>query len=107
MRPSHHTSADRVIVTIDADLKDIVPTFLSNRQKDVQKLRTAMAQEDFETIRLLGHRMKGDGGGYGFKTISEIGENLELAAARRDRPAIEQSIGKLEDFVSRVNVVYR
>lgn len=107
MRPSHHTSADRVIVTIDADLKDIVPTFLSNRQKDVQKLRTAMAQEDFETIRLLGHRMKGDGGGYGFKTISEIGENLELAAARRDHPAIEQSIGELKDFVSRVNVVYR
>jgi HPt (histidine-containing phosphotransfer) domain-containing protein len=107
MRPSHHTSADRVTVTIDADLEDIVPTFLSNRRKDVQKLRTALAQEDFETIRLLAHRMKGDGGGYGFKTISEIGENLELAAARHDHPAIEQRIGELKDFLSRVKVVYR
>ncbi|MGQ0695074.1 MAG: Hpt domain-containing protein [Nitrospiraceae bacterium] len=107
MRPSHHSSADRVTVTIDADLEDIVPAFLSNRRKDVQKLRTALAQEDFETIQLLGHRMKGDSGGYGFKTIGEVGAKMELAAAQRDHPAIGQSIAQLEDFLARVNVIYK
>ena len=107
MRPSHYSSADRVTVTIDAELEDIVPAFLANRRKDVQKLRTALAQKDFETIQLLGHRMKGDGGGYGFKTIGEIGAKMELAAAQHDHPAIEQHTTELEDFLTRVRVEYR
>lgn len=107
MRPSHHSSADRVTVTIDAELEAIIPVFLANRRKDVQTLRNALAQKNFETIRVLGHRMKGDAGGYGFETIGAIGAKLELAAARRGHPAIEQSIAQLEDFLARVNVVYR
>lgn len=91
---------------IDQDLKDIVPIFLANRQNDLQKLRRALAQHDFETIRVLGHRMKGDGGGYGFDKITEIGGVMELAAARHDHPAIERHTAELEDFLAHVTVVY-
>ena len=55
---------------------------------------------------MVGHRMKGDGGGYGFNTISAIGETLELAAVRQDRPAIERLILELNDFLTRLDVVY-
>jgi hypothetical protein len=51
--------------------------------------------------------MKGDGGGYGFLAISEIGDTMELAAGRHDRPAIERLVAQLEDFLARVTVVYR
>ena len=96
-----------ITVMIDADLEDIVPTFLANRQKDLRTIRTAVAERDFETIGILGHRMRGDGGGYGFHAISEIGAVIELAAGRRDRPAIERQTAQLEDFLARVKVVYR
>ena len=100
-------SPERITVYIDPDLEDIIPTFLANRQKDLQTLRTAMTDKDFETIRILGHRMRGDGGGYGFKAISAIGEVMELAAGRRDQPAIERHTAELTDFLSRVHIVYR
>ena len=100
-------SAERITVSIDRDLEDIVPTFLANRQKDLLTLRTALAEKDFETIRMLGHRMRGDGGGYGFNAISAIGEVMEMAAARRDEPAIQRQTAELEDFLARVHVVYR
>jgi hypothetical protein len=104
-----HSTEDpaKVTVYIDRDLADIVPGFLENRRRDVQLLQTALQQDDLKTIRVIGHRMKGDGGGYGFETISEIGEALELAAAREDRPAIERQTAELNAFLTRLEVVYR
>ena len=107
MRTPHPGSADRVTVRIDRDFEDIVPGFLANRTKDIQTLRHALANKDFTTIRILGHRMNGDGGGYGFDQITEIGAAMELAAARQDHAAAEQHIAQLEDFLARVHIEYR
>jgi HPt (histidine-containing phosphotransfer) domain-containing protein len=108
MSNKHGTQASaKVTVYIDPDLAEIIPGFLGNRRRDVQFLQTALQQNDFNTIRVLGHRMKGDGGGYGFDAISTIGEALELAAVRQDRQAIEQRTSELDDYLTRLDVVYR
>ncbi|NOT23038.1 MAG: Hpt domain-containing protein [Nitrospiraceae bacterium] len=100
--------AENVItVYIDEGLEEIVPGFLANRRRDVQTLETALEQDDFNTIGVIGHRMRGDGGGYGFDAISEIGEGMEQAAARQDKVAIRRHLSKLEDFLARLTVVYR
>lgn len=101
------SAADRITVSIDADLEEIVPGFLENRRKDVGALQTALQGNDLKTVRLLGHRMKGDGGGYGFDQISAIGDKLEQAAIREDRTVMTQQIAALADFLARVEVVYR
>ncbi len=95
------------MVEISRDLEDIVPIFLNNREKDLQTLRDALTRQDFGTLQTLGHRMKGDGGGYGFDRITEIGATLEQAAKQQDGSMIEQQIVQLEDFLRRVSVVYR
>ncbi len=104
---SPHHAPDPITVYVDPDLKDIVPGFLANRRRDVAEIDHALQNGDFETARVLGHRMKGDGGGYGFDTISDIGAALERAAARHDRPALGRHLAELTDFISRVDVVYR
>jgi chemotaxis protein histidine kinase CheA len=96
-----------ISVYIDPGLEEIVPGFLVNRQRDVQTLETALQQDDLNTIRVIGHRMKGDGGGYGFDVISTIGDGMERAAAREDRDAIRRHTAELIDFLTRVTVVYR
>ncbi len=106
-QPARSAPGTTVIVHIDPDLEDIVPGFLENRRKDIVSLQTAIPRGDFETIRMLGHRLKGDGGGYGFDAISEIGAAIEHAAARRDAPALTQQAQALEDYLNRVEVVYR
>ncbi|HSB45947.1 MAG TPA: Hpt domain-containing protein [Nitrospira sp.] len=104
---SANNSTGKVIVTIDQGLEEIVPGFLENRRKDVASLETAMQKNDLKTVRLLGHRMKGDGGGYGFQEISAIGDVLEHAAMREDRTVITEQINKLADFLARVEIAYR
>jgi len=97
----------KVTVYIDPDLAEIIPGFLENRRRDVQSLQKALQQNDLKTIRVLGHRMKGDGGGYGFERISAIGEALEQAAVRQDRQAIEHRTSELDDYLTHLDVVYR
>ena len=96
-----------ITVHIDPDLEEIVPGFLENRRRDVQTLETALQQNNLAQIQIIGHRMKGDGGGYGFDAISMMGAALERAAAREDRDAIRRHTAELVDFLARVTVVYR
>ena len=107
MHRSQPGAIERITVHIDRDFEDIVPRFLANRRKDLATLRHALADEDFSTIRMLGHRMKGDGGGYGFDRITEIGGALELAAVQKNHAAAEQHITQLDDFLARLLVKYR
>ena len=97
----------KIILHLDPDLEDIVPGFLENRRKDVDTIIGCMEKSDLETIRILGHRMKGDGGGYGFDSISAIGEALEQAALRRDHATIRERTSELASFLHRVEVVYK
>ena len=96
-----------ITVYIDPGLEEIVPGFLENRRREVQTLETALQHNDLNTIRVIGHRMKGDGGGYGFDAISTIGDGMERAAAREDRDAIRRHTAEFIDFLARVTVVYR
>ena len=102
---ANETSA--LTVHIDPGLEDIVPGFLENRRRDVKTLETALQQNNLAQIHIIGHRMKGDGGGYGFDAISMMGDALEQAAAREDLDAIRRHTAELVDFLARVTVVYR
>jgi HPt (histidine-containing phosphotransfer) domain-containing protein len=104
----HDTTAkEKIVVRLDPDLEPLVPRFLENRRKDFTSIEAALERGDFEEIRLLGHRMRGDGGGYGFHAISEIGTALEQASAQRDAGEIRRHANTLLEFLERVEVVYR
>ena len=64
MKEPNNNTENVIMVYIDQGLEDIVPGFLENRRRDVQTLETALQQNDLKTICVIGHRMKGDGGGY-------------------------------------------
>jgi HPt (histidine-containing phosphotransfer) domain-containing protein len=96
---------DRIEVRIDPDLEDLVPGFLENRRKDVDRLTELMKVPDFAEIRMIGHSMKGAGGGYGFDAITEIGSVIEEAALAEDGAAIQAGAEQLADYLARVVVV--
>ena len=106
IRPNRN-AGDGITLYIDQGLEEIVPGFLENRRRDAQTLETALQESNLAQIQLIGHRMRGDGGGYGFDAISTMGAALEQAAAREDRDAIRRHIAELIDFLDRVIVVYR
>lgn len=99
-------NGERIIVIVDAEIEDLIPGFLENRRKDVKTLEQALAEGDYETIRTLGHKMKGAGGGYGFDAITEIGRSLENAAQDKNTEEIREHVQELSYFLEHVEVVY-
>lgn len=106
MSPPPEPGPARIIIRIDPDLEAIVPGFLANRRRDLTIIDACLQQGDLNTIRLLGHRMKGDGGGYGFDQISVIGDRLEQAAMAHNLSALHDQLKGLKDFLARVEIVY-
>ncbi|HNI67886.1 MAG TPA: Hpt domain-containing protein [Nitrospira sp.] len=102
--PEH--SQATILVHISQDLEPIVPGFLANRRRDLVTIEACLKQSDFNTIRMLGHRMKGDGGGYGFDHISAIGDRLEQAAIAQNPAAVTAQVADLKDFLAKVTVIY-
>jgi len=100
------TQEGKIVVHINPDLKDLIPGYFANRHKDIHAMREALAQGDYETIRVLGHSMKGSGGGYGFDTITEIGGSLEQAARNREPDAIRRWVDELLTYLERVQIIY-
>ncbi len=99
-------SDETYVVTVQKDLEDLVPTFLSNRAKEAEALRVALDNGDMEQLRQLGHRMKGVGNSYGFEKVSALGKRIEDGAKADKRPELEVCIAEYADYLARVRVVY-
>jgi HPt (histidine-containing phosphotransfer) domain-containing protein len=97
---------DAYKVTVAKDLEDLIPVFLSNRKKELDSLRVALAAADFEQLRQLGHRMRGVGNSYGFERVSVIGKHIEDGARSGDKVALEAQIAAYSDYLSKLEVAY-
>jgi len=93
-------------VTVAKDLADLIPSFMSNRRKELEALRAAHAASDFEELRRLGHRMKGAGSSYGFDFVSTVGKTIEDAAKASDVANIATTLDTYEDYLAKVEIVY-
>ena len=96
---------DRILVRVDPELEAVIPEFLEGRRQDVTSLREALERSDFETIRRLGHRMRGSGSGYGFEAITQIGESLEQAGRNRTPDEVPHWLAELANYLERVEIV--
>lgn len=97
---------EKEIAKIDKDLSDLIPGYLARRQEDIAAIRSASASNDFEQVRILGHSMKGSGGGYGFDRITEIGRQIEDAAKDKDPARIGRCADELAEYLARIEIVY-
>ncbi len=100
-------SEDKIVVNIDIDLEDLIPGFMENRQIDLQKLEQALEDQDYETLRSIGHNLKGVGGGYGFHDMTAMGAAIEEGAKENKLEIIKENVTKLSHYLSNVEIVYQ
>ncbi len=100
------SSVGRIKVIVDCDIEELIPGFLENRQEDIKSILGSLEEGNFEAVRILGHSMKGAGGGYGFDAISEIGQSLELAAKEKDARSIKTLVTELANYLDQVDIVF-
>lgn len=107
IQPGHGPRRDgKLEVRIDKDLQDIIPGYLQHRRADVKTMLQALEDRRFEAVRILGHSMRGSGGGYGFSEISLVGEELETAALHKDLEKLTVKIGELLKYLEHIEVIY-
>jgi len=96
----------KLVVRIDPDLRDLVPIFIAHKREDAQAIVAAIARADYEALSQLGHRIRGEGGSYGFEELTAIGAALEIAAKARDLAAVRKSALELTAYLDSVEIVY-
>lgn len=99
-------SGEKIIAHVDSDLEDLIPEFMELRRKDIISINKALEEGDYKTIEILGHSMKGSGGGYGFDAITEIGKVLEIASREPNDQEIKKQVALLSDYIERVEIVW-
>jgi len=96
------TDAPAGVVTVDPDIQDLVGHFLENQQTNAALVLELADQRDFESVRRIGHNMKGTGKGYGFEIISSHGASLEQAASRSQADDVKRVAKELADYLAQV-----
>lgn len=94
-------------VWVDEDIAELIPGYMERRRVDLVMISEALQVEDFEKIMVIGHSMKGSGGGYGFPFISEIGRELEGHVVLKNAEGIILCRDLLEYYIRHLDILVK
>lgn len=94
------------VVKIDADLADLVPRYLNNREADLMFARRLLADGDYWLLAGMAHRIKGSAASYGFHGLGEIAQAIGAAANTQDAEAVAAWLHEFDVFIHSVRVEY-
>ncbi|MDB5459599.1 MAG: multi-sensor hybrid histidine kinase [Caulobacteraceae bacterium] len=102
--PSQHGGGKKIVSRrANQMLADRAPAFLEHCRGNVVVIRDALDRDDFEAALILGHNMRGSGGGFGFQPITDIGAGLEQAANDADLGGARKWLGELSRYLDSVS----
>jgi HPt (histidine-containing phosphotransfer) domain-containing protein len=98
-------SSTKILIGVPPGIpRELVAEYLERCRRGLPLLDAAVAQNQHDQVRVLGHRMKGTGAPYGFSRLTEIGAGIERAAADQNSGALRQYVSELEEYLSRVEI---
>ncbi len=100
------TESNRYPVVIDDCLEDLIPSYLEHKVEECHELTDAIQKNDYEFVEKLGHRMKGEGRGYGFEEISTIGGKLETEGKNHQLVDSLVLVQQLEHYILNLDITY-
>ena len=80
-------------------LAEQTPAYLENCRRDVIVMLAALDRADFDAVIILGHNLRGSGGGFGLQAITDIGCGIELSAAEADDEATRRWLDELSSYL--------
>lgn len=93
------SSADIQIGPFDDDLRHLLPEYVRRRTKDLDGMKAALNNRDFEAIARLAHQIRGNGENYGFGALTEIGARIEALSKAGDADRVESELVILEQYL--------
>ncbi len=86
----------------DPDFRMIVEMFIARLAEQMDEMREAFQQSDFQKISDLAHTLKGSGGSAGFPVFTEPAKELEVLADGRKTAEIKTAIAAFERIQQRL-----
>jgi HPt (histidine-containing phosphotransfer) domain-containing protein len=74
--------------------------YLDRRVKDIERLRSSLAEDDYEFAKKLGHQLKGNAVTFEFPQMAFIGSEMETAANQKDKERVKKLVEKMENLIS-------
>lgn len=84
---------------IDPAIADLVPDYVRERLRDLAAVRDLELAEAWTRMRMLGHRIKGSGGMYGFACLSALGSAALEAVHAHDAQALRLTFAAIEGYL--------
>lgn len=94
-------------VYIDPDLEFLIPKFLENREEDIKNLERLLKEAEYDQMRIIGHSLKGSGGGYGFDYLTELGSQIEKNAELKNKEKLNNLIIELKNYLNNLEIIYQ
>ncbi len=85
-------------------LAEQVPVYLDNCRRHIATMHEALDRGDFEATTILGHNMRGSGGGFGFPRITDFGAGLEQASRDVDLVGTRKLVEDLSSYLDRMKI---
>ncbi len=95
---------EKIRLQLEPDVKALVPGFVENRRRDLERLRQALRAGDLAAIRDVGQNIRCFSRVYGFDELCALGEEIRCAADESSTLRIVHLQGQLADYLSRVEV---
>ena len=86
-------------------LAEQIPAYLENCRHNLIAIREALDRADFEAVTVIGHNLRGSGGGFGFQRITDLGAGLELASGDSDAGGASRLLSELSSYLDSVEIV--
>jgi PAS domain S-box-containing protein len=103
--PKMPDNYEETVLEIDPELAPLMPRFLKRKRDDIVTIRDHIEQKDYETVRVLGHNIKGEGGGYGLNALTKIGSSIEEAAQMKDSERLHRLVDALAIVLADVELL--
>ena len=94
----------KIRLKVEPVLKELVPDFLENRRRDLERMRRALRAGDLASIRDVGQNIRCFSRVYGFDELTALGEEIRCAADECSTLRIVHLQGQLADYLSRVEL---
>jgi hypothetical protein len=94
----------KIRLKVEPVLKELVPDFLENRRRDLERMRQALRAGDLSAIRDVGQNIRCFSRVYGFDELTALGEEIRCAADECSTLRIVHLQGQLADYLSRLEV---
>lgn len=94
----------KIRLEVEPALRELVPDFLENRRRDLERMRQALHSGDLAAIRDVGQNIRCFSRVYGFDDLTALGEEIRCAADECSTLRIVSLQGKLADYLARVEI---